>query len=1073
MKRTKEKYHFTKLFQFWGIVFILGIAISITIVEIIGSYRDFSFHSNKIRSNFIVNQQQILQQEVMRVVELISYEREQNNILTKNSIKERTYEAWSIANNIYQQNKASKSNSEIKQIILDALRPIRFENENGSFFLVDLDGTGLLLNTQPEMEGKSLLQLQNSHGQYVYKDMVEIVKEIDEGFYQYHCRKWVMEDKDSRKISFIKQFQPLNCFIGTGLYVEDIEKKIKDTILSTISRIRFGKEGYIFVNSFEGNILIGAGKRFSGTKKLWEQFDDNPEKTKALFDRQHVAALLPDGDFIYYTLEKASSPNAESPKISFIYGLPELQWLVGAEGYLDEIEAEIAAMQAELSSQITNKVICFTVITFGILTFSLLLFQKLNKKLRKDMDAFLDSANQLLYSNEPINRDQFESSELDQMAKKFNKIFKDKNQIQQRLIHEETALLQSEEKYNNTMDSTLFGVYIIQDLVFQYVNPALAAMFDYKPDEMEGKLSPIDLVVPEQRETLKKTLLRRAAGESGKPYDIKCIRRNGEIFDAMVLGAGIMHRGNPASVGSILDITDRKAAENKLQKSEERANALLESIPDMVFRVNDEGVFTDYKADLNELYVKYPDVIIGRKVEDLLPPDVAALINKYIRATLQTGKMHTFEYQLPMPEEGFLDFEARIVKSGEEETTGTVRNITTLKKALSEKNLLEKQLNQAKRMESIGLMAGGVAHDLNNILSGIVGYPELILLTLEKDSELRPQIEAIQQSGIRAAAVVDDLLTVARGAASTRAIQDINLLIREYLNSPECSKVMSLYPHVNINDELKAVHTNISCSQVHIKKCLMNLVTNGIEAIVGSGTVLVSTFNHTQTNEADTPEFNTKPGEYIVISIKDNGPGIAKEDLEHIFEPFYSKKVMERSGTGLGLTVVWNTVQDHNGKILVNSSHQGTTFLLYFPVSHKKTISKQVDNGIDQLTGNGEHILIVDDEELLQNIASNMLKHFGYAVHTVSTGEAAIEYVKRHKIDLLVIDMLMDPGINGYQTYKKILAFNPCQKAIIASGFSENTDVKATLQLGAGGFVKKPYSMEQLGRTVKEVLSTT
>lgn len=619
----------------------------------------------------------------------------------------------------------------------------------------------------------------------------------------------------------------------------------------------------------------------------------------------------------------------------------------------------------------------------------------------------------------------------------------------------------------------MFGVYIIQDLVFQYVNPALAAMFGYTPEEMEGKLSPIDLVIPDQQEALKQSLLQRAAGETGTPYDIKCVRRNGELFDAMVLGAATKHKGKPASVGTMLDITDRKAAETKLQNSEKRANALLESIPDMVFRVNGQGVFIDFKADHNELYTKSPDSIIGKKVEDLLPPDIAALINKYNRDTIDTGKMHTFEYQLSMPGEGLLDFEARIVKSGEEETTGTVRNITTLKKALSEKHLLEKQLNQAKRMESIGLMAGGVAHDLNNILSGIVGYPELILLTLAKDSDLRPQIEAIQQSGIRAAAVVDDLLTVARGAASTRAIRDINLLINEYLVSPECIKIKSLYPHVNVKSELKANHANISCSQVHIKKCLMNLVTNGIEAIAGSGSVLVSTYNHIQKKDTDTSRLDIKTGEYIVISIEDNGPGIAKEDLEHIFEPFYSKKVMERSGTGLGLTVVWNTVQDHNGKIFVDSSSQGTTFLLYFPVNHNKKITKQVENSMEHFTGNGEHILIVDDEKLLRNIASSMLEHFGYTVHTVPSGEAAIEYVKNHTVDLLVIDMLMDPGINGYQTYKEVLKNTPGQKAIIASGFSENTDVQATLQLGAGGFVKKPYSMEQLGRTVKEILSTT
>ncbi len=390
---------------------------------------------------------------------------------------------------------------------------------------------------------------------------------------------------------------------------------------------------------------------------------------------------------------------------------------------------------------------------------------------------------------------------------------------------------------------------------------------------------------------------------------------------------------------------------------------------------------------------------------------------------------------------------------------------------LTERKNLEIQLHQAQKMEAIGMMAGGVAHDLNNILSGIVSYPELLLLNLPQSSELREPLRAIQESGKRAANVVADLLTVARGIASTREFHDINVLLKEYLNSPEYKKLKSLHPGVACTDQLDAKHPIISCSPMHIKKTLMNLMTNAAEAVGDGGNVLVSTYNR-QIDTSETLEHDMEPGNYVVLSVRDNGPGIAAKDQEHIFEPFYTKKVMGQSGTGLGLTIVWNTVKDHNGRIFVESSEGGTSFLLYFPVS-KHGVVVQAENGkTEKLIGNSEHILVVDDESQLRDIASQILRAMGYTVDSVCSGELALKFVKEKPVDLIVLDMLMEPGMNGRQTYEEMLKLNPGQKAIIASGFSESDDVKAALQLGAGGFIKKPYSVAQLGRVVKEALKS-
>ncbi len=412
-----------------------------------------------------------------------------------------------------------------------------------------------------------------------------------------------------------------------------------------------------------------------------------------------------------------------------------------------------------------------------------------------------------------------------------------------------------------------------------------------------------------------------------------------------------------------------------------------------------------------------------------------------------------------------------ILYKGQEARVTEFRNISELKQAEKEKDKLAAQLRQAQKMEAIGLLAGGVAHDLNNILSGIVGYPELILRSLPNDdNKLRKQIKTIQQSGQRASAIVEDLLTVVRGTATVKKICNLNTLIKEYLKSPEFLKLNSLYPKITCHSKLNAQNANILCAPIHIKKSLMNLVTNAIEAIDQNGTVEIST----ELRDIDSilsRKLNIAVGKYIVLGVRDNGPGIAKSDIDHLFEPFYTKKIMGRSGTGLGLTVVWNTMEEHDGSIWVESNNESTLFQLFFSKAEsKQKIFDIAGETEENLRGNKEYILVVDDEPHVRDLTAGMLERLGYRVDSVCSGELALEYLNKNPVDLVVLDMLMEPGINGYQTYKEILKLYPGQKAIIASGFSESDDVKAAIHCGVSGFIKKPYLMNQLGQAVKQAL---
>ncbi|MDD2463375.1 MAG: response regulator [Desulfobulbus sp.] len=396
-------------------------------------------------------------------------------------------------------------------------------------------------------------------------------------------------------------------------------------------------------------------------------------------------------------------------------------------------------------------------------------------------------------------------------------------------------------------------------------------------------------------------------------------------------------------------------------------------------------------------------------------------------------------------------------------------DITELKQGEQQREVIEAQLQRSRKMEAIGLLAGGVAHDLNNILSGIVSYPDLLLMQLAPDSKLRKPILAIQESGQRAAAVVADLLTVARGVSSEKKLCSLNQLVNQYLNSPEHEALLKRHPGVECQSECSKQIWPLPCSPIHIKKSLMNLMTNAAEAIDHSGLISIRTRKQ-ELPETEAQALGVKPGVYVLLEVADSGSGIAKEDLDHIFEPFYTRKVMGRSGTGLGLAVVWNTIQDHQGGIAVSSSKQGTVFTLYFPATAQEALLMEDDLDNDIRQGNGETVLVVDDEPLQREIATQILDTLGYSSLAIASGEAAVDYLQDHEVDLVLLDMLMGTGINGRETYSRIAHRHPGQKALIVSGFSENEEVREALRLGVSAYLQKPYAISSLSRAVATAL---
>ncbi len=390
-----------------------------------------------------------------------------------------------------------------------------------------------------------------------------------------------------------------------------------------------------------------------------------------------------------------------------------------------------------------------------------------------------------------------------------------------------------------------------------------------------------------------------------------------------------------------------------------------------------------------------------------------------------------------------------------------------------ERRQLQDRLAMLEKMEAVGLLAGGVAHDLNNILSGIVSYPELLLMDENLGPETRRRIHSIKKSGDQAVAVVKDLMAVSRGAATRTEPVSLGTVAREYLGSPDYSAMSSKYPGITLDSRLGDAPALISGSPVHLRKVVANLVANAFESFEEDSTegrVLVEIFlRHVDTGRSSGPG-GVPDGDSVVLRVVDNGPGIAAEHRERIFEPFFTKKIMGRSGTGLGLTVVWNIVRNHGGFIDLASAEEGTSFDIYFPITTECLPERDEGVPLEQLRGTGQRILVVDDVAAQREIATALLVRLGYQVESVSSGEAAVERLGDEAFDLLLLDMLMEPGLNGRETYEKILEIRPGQKGVIASGFSQDEEVRKARALGAGAFLAKPYSLEEIGVAVRDVL---
>ena len=397
-----------------------------------------------------------------------------------------------------------------------------------------------------------------------------------------------------------------------------------------------------------------------------------------------------------------------------------------------------------------------------------------------------------------------------------------------------------------------------------------------------------------------------------------------------------------------------------------------------------------------------------------------------------------------------------------------VRYMTRAARMLNERKRLEKELQQAQKLEAVATLAGGIAHDFNNLLQTVQGFAELLLLKVEKDEFGYMELHEIYAAARRGGELTRQLLTYSRKLTSEKSIVNLNNRIRQVNELLRRTIPKMIEIEMRLDSDIKEVNAD----PLQVEQVLMNLAVNAKDAMPDGGKLVIETENVTLDDAYCLIHSKATPGDYVLVRVSDTGQGIDSDIIEHIFEPFFSTKAPGK-GTGLGLSMVHGIIENHCGHITCQSDPAtGTTFELYFPVGvASREIMPGEETCVSTIQGGNEVILVVDDEDSIRTYSQRSLEKEGYTVLTAADGESALQIYdeKKNTIDLVLLDIIM-PGMGGKKCLQKLIEFDPDVKVVIASGYSPDNQINQFTDHGACGYLRKPYIGKQMLQMVRKAL---
>jgi len=499
----------------------------------------------------------------------------------------------------------------------------------------------------------------------------------------------------------------------------------------------------------------------------------------------------------------------------------------------------------------------------------------------------------------------------------------------------------------------------------------------------------------------------------------------------------------------------------ELKESEEKYRLLVENANDAIFIAQDEVV--KFPNPKTEAMIGYPSEELARIpfIDLIHPEDRDMVLDRKKRRLKGEEPPGTYSFRIinRAGEELWVQLNTVLITwEGRPATLNLLRDITQQRR-------LEAQFQEAQRMESLGTLAGGIAHDLNNILMGIQGNASLMLLDTDSGHPHSDRLENIEQGVRSGAELTKELLGFAMGGKYEVRSTNLNELTRRSSDMFGRTK-----KEIAIHTEYQSDIWPVEVDQGQIEQVLLNLYVNAWQAMPGGGDLYIQTENVTLDKDYLRP-FDLEPGRYIKISVTDTGVGMDKAAQPRIFEPFFTTKEMGR-GTGLGLASVYGIIKNHGGIINVYSvKGKGTTFTIYLPASEKEVEVVEEGKVPDKALKGTETVLLVDDEDMIIDVGEGFLKNLGYNVLLARSGKEAIEIYEKNKdkIDIVILDMIM-PEMGGRETYDRMKEINPDIKVLLSSGYSINGQASEILERGCDGFIQKPFNMKELSQGVREIL---
>jgi two-component system cell cycle sensor histidine kinase/response regulator CckA len=561
----------------------------------------------------------------------------------------------------------------------------------------------------------------------------------------------------------------------------------------------------------------------------------------------------------------------------------------------------------------------------------------------------------------------------------------------------------------------------------------------------------------------------RKSVETCTPWDFegRIVKPSGEVKWFHGLAAPTRLPDSIIFDGMLLDITERKQAEEKSRQSEEKFTEVFMMSPDMVAITRmEDGHIIDVNIGFEEMTGWQRSEVIGRTslsldfwVEtaqrDLMVQELKAgreVVRYEISFRRKDGMLQTGVYSA-----------RSLILGGEKCLLFIMQNITEKKRLEEERRKLEQQLYKSQKMDAIGQLAGGVAHDFNNILTGIQGNVSLLQMEIAQEHPHYQRLNRIEEQVQRGANLTRQLLGFARGGKYDVRIISVNDLIRK-----SAQFFLEARKEIEAEMELQENLDTVEADAGQIEQVLINIYINAAQAMPGGGRLHIQTTN-VQLEEESSMQ-GLRPGKYIKISITDSGTGMDQSILARIFEPFFTTKSRE-GGTGLGLAASYGIIRNHGGVINAYSEpERGATFNIYLPASGDELEEFERDCQDAMISGRGG-ILLIDDENMIRDVASEMLQLLGYTVYQAAGGKEAIDIYRadKDKIDLVILDMIL-PGMNGAQVLEKLKQIAPDVKVILSSGYSMQGEVQKVMESGCFGFIQKPYLFTELSRIIKQVL---